>query len=421
MAIIPDSSPLRVHSAALSDTGKHRGNNEDAYIADPALGLFAVADGMGGHAGGEVASQLAIALLKEAAARAPDAAYLQSPSVAHRRALLGWLAQTVEAINEALLERARQDRKLHGMGCTLDVALVRAGGLFLAHVGDSRTYLLRGGVLRQVTEDHTLGQGLLSAGVLSAEDVARHPQRNVLTRALGPFPAVQVDTSFLELAAGDLFLLCSDGLHGEVSDEGIQRLLLGARERAAPPLVQAALDGGGRDNVTVVVLGVAQCPAERPSLIGSQRARDALAQSPLFRRLTEAELLRVQKIAVVQEVAAGAAVVGPDLPADALYVVVDGELSVHREEVSVGVLRCGDPFGSMALVEAPSDVVVRAETPARLLSFPLAEVRELFVTDPVLAAKLARGALERTAERLARVSATLARYRKAAKALAALG
>lgn len=132
--------PLRLHSAALSDVGRRRTNNEDSFVADPALGLYAVADGMGGHAAGEVASQMAIAAIQRAVPRAPDAAFLAEPSVENRRVLLDWLSQIVTAIGTAIHARARDEPQLAGMGCTLDVALVRGRGLCLAHVGDSRAY-----------------------------------------------------------------------------------------------------------------------------------------------------------------------------------------------------------------------------------------------------------------------------------------
>ncbi len=411
--------PLRINSSALSDVGLKRTSNEDALLEDRELGVYAVADGMGGHLGGEVASRMAIEMLREAAPSAPDRAYRQTPSVANRRLLLDWLTRTAESINTALLLHAEQNPKLRGMGCTLDVALIRGGGLFFAHIGDSRIYALRRGVLYQLTEDHSLEQALLAGG-MSAEEVARHPQRKALTRALGPFPTIQVDTSFLELSAGDLFLLCSDGLHGEVPTERIRELLAAGPERAAPQLVQAALASGGRDNVSVVTLSVDACPACPLAVIGSEAARAALLRSPLFEHLTEPELLRVQKIAAALEVAAGETVLAAGELADTLFVIVDGAVTVVRDSHPVATLGSGDPFGTMSLDERPSEVTVVATAATRLLCFALADVRRLFSTDPAIAAKLALGVLERLARRLAVVSAGLARYRQAAQQLVAL-
>ena len=244
----------RLQSAALTDVGRKRENNEDTFTADPVLGLYAVADGMGGHAGGEVASQMAIDLLRRALLEAPDAAFLQFPTVANRRRLLDWLAQTIQKINAAMQARSQEDSALTGMGCTLDVVLIRGAGVFTAHVGDSRIYLLRAGGLYQLTEDHSFGQLLLTTGGLTPEQVAKHPQRNVLTRALGPFPSVQIDTAYFEIDAGDVFLLCSDGLYNEVPDPQLKELLTHGPDKAVPELIQTALDAGGRDNVTAVMI-----------------------------------------------------------------------------------------------------------------------------------------------------------------------
>ena len=408
------TSALRLNSAALSDVGRKRAKNEDSFAADPELGLYAVADGMGGHVGGEVASQLAIETLRRALAKAPDAEFLAQPSVANRRRLLQWLVQTVQAINGAIYGRAQEDPRLRGMGCTLDVALIRGDGVFTAHVGDSRIYVLREGTLYQLTEDHNFAQMLLAEGIISKEEVAKHPQRNMLTRGLGPFPTVQVDSAFFELSAGDVFLLCSDGLYGEVADEKLKPLLSHPPETAARELIQAALDAGGRDNITAVLFQVAQAPQQHQAIIGAETTRRTLARSSLFAAFTESELMRVQKIAVGRVVQPGETVLAQGSAVDELYLVMEGKVRAVRDGQPFGSMGPGDPFGAMALIHEQSlEIEVRAEEVTRLIVFPLSEIKTLLASDTAIAAKLAMAALERVQQRQHSLIDSYARYRRA--------
>ena len=423
-----DSQRLQVRGAALTDVGRKRSNNEDQFLLDVERSCFAVADGMGGHAGGEVASGLAMSELRAALTSAPDQAYLKEPSLSCRRELLDWLAKAIDPINRVIQAQAEQDPRLRGMGCTLDVALVRGDGLFLAHVGDSRVYLLRGGALQQLTEDHTLGQMMLSAGVITAEQLAHNPQRNALTRALGPFPTVQVDTAYVDLADGDVVLLCSDGLYNEVPSEKIAAILTRDRAQAPAALIQAALDGGGRDNITAVVFTAdAPAPAQKSPaaaeeaprrrrntiVLGSAVAHAALAQSPLFAQFTMAELLRVQKIAIGREYAPDALIIEEGKVLSSFFLGVIGHTMATRGGHRIGSTGPGEPFGELSLVPQPALVSVHARTPVVALEFPLAEVQGLFSTEPLISAKLAHAALFRVSKRLRRAVEKLAEYRAA--------
>jgi protein phosphatase len=228
-------------ATGVTDTGRRRRQNEDAFVCEPPL--FAIADGMGGAQAGELASRLAAAAIEEAGAAGGDA---------------DAVAGAVRAANARIFERSLTDPAVAGMGTTATVALVdeHAGTLTLAHVGDSRGYRYREGVLEQLTTDHSLVAELVRTGRLTEAEAAVHPHRSVITRALGTEADVEVDTRTLELAPGDLVLLCSDGLSAMVRDEEIARLL-GESERdpyaAAEALVRAANAAGGEDNVTVVV------------------------------------------------------------------------------------------------------------------------------------------------------------------------
>ena len=228
-----------VHVAVLTDTGRKRRHNEDAFVVEPPL--FAVADGMGGAQAGELASSLAAAALKDS----------QEPGGGGEERV----DELIQQANRRVYERQSQDAAASGMGTTMTVALVEDGRVAIGHVGDSRAYLIREGKLEQLTEDHSLVAELVRSGKLSPEEAEGHPQRSVITRALGTDPDVDVDTFSVETRPGDLFLICSDGLTTMVDDETI--LAEVARNRsdlksAAKALVRAANKGGGEDNITVV-------------------------------------------------------------------------------------------------------------------------------------------------------------------------
>jgi PPM family protein phosphatase len=230
--------------ARASDTGRKRRRNEDSYVVAPPL--FAVADGMGGAQAGEVASRLAAGALEEA-----DAQELSGPER---------LASVIQEANRRVFERASSDPATSGMGTTMTVALVGDDGVTIGHVGDSRAYVVRDGRLEQLTEDHSLVNELLKSGKLSREEADVHPQRSVITRAVGTDPDVDVDAFTVEAGEGDVFLLCSDGLTDMVADSDILDVVEKHRDdldRATKALVSAANRGGGEDNITVIAFSIA--------------------------------------------------------------------------------------------------------------------------------------------------------------------
>jgi PPM family protein phosphatase len=231
------------HVAVITDTGRKRRRNEDAYVCEPPL--FAIADGMGGAQAGEVASRLAAAALKESHAEAGG----------EQR-----IVDLIQEANRRVYDRSNKDPTTSGMGTTITVALVEDGNVSFGHVGDSRAYLIRDGLLEQVTEDHSLVNELLKSGKLSPEEAEAHPQRSVITRALGTDPDVDADTFTIQARSGDVFLLCSDGLTDMVSNDAILDLVEQHRDdmdRALRALVRAANKGGGEDNITVVAFEIA--------------------------------------------------------------------------------------------------------------------------------------------------------------------
>jgi len=226
---------------ALSDPGLTRPQNEDSILVEPPL--YAVADGMGGHRAGEVASRVA---LEELIANAPRSADSKA------------LARAVRAANRAVIESADKTRTRSGMGTTLTAAMVDGTHIAIAHVGDSRAYLLHEGRLTRITDDHSMVADLVRQGALTEEDARFHPQRSVITRALGSDHNMLADLYDVEAAAGDRLLLCTDGLTGMIPDDYIADLLAAEREpeAAAAKLVEAANRAGGYDNITVIVVDI---------------------------------------------------------------------------------------------------------------------------------------------------------------------
>jgi len=234
---------MKLAAASATDQGLVRANNEDAFLIDDERALFAVADGMGGHRGGEVASHTAIEALRAAVASGTQ------------------ISAAIVRANDAVIEKADGDDELTGMGTTL-TAIIAVGGnrLLIGHVGDSRAYLLRNDTLERMTDDHSLVEELVREGRLTPEQAESHPQRAIVTRALGVTDDVEVDELELDARLGDRIVLCSDGLTTMVRERDIERLARAEPDpqNLADALVAAANDAGGEDNTTVVVIDVVE-------------------------------------------------------------------------------------------------------------------------------------------------------------------
>lgn len=243
-----ENLPAGILSAFRTDVGKVRANNQDALIVSEKLRLYGVADGMGGHKGGEVASTSARDdLLRELEGKTPSVAALSG---------------AIEEVNRQIYHQQEHDDALTGMGTTLSVLWMSDNFVYIGHVGDSRVYLLRDGEFKQMTLDHSLVEQLVREGVLTEEEAQNHPMRNIITRAIGTDESVEVDVVVEERRKGDLWLACSDGLHGLVDDRQMRDALRQyAPEKAADVLLKAALDAGGRDNVTLVIVHDGEEPA----------------------------------------------------------------------------------------------------------------------------------------------------------------
>lgn len=252
---------MRLTCAGTSDVGRKRTHNEDAYLLLSEESLYCVADGMGGHASGEVASRIAVEEMAEffrMTGRDEEATwpFKLDPAIGYdeNRLLTG-----VKLANLRIFERAASDQRLKGMGTTIVAASFPKGGrsALVGHVGDSRAYLFRRGALRQLTEDHSLLNDYRKTRALTPEEIEAFPHKNVIVRALGMKEVVEVDLASEQLEDGDVLLLCSDGLSGMVPDARIAELLrsnVGDLKLAAQALVDEANEAGGQDNVTCVLV-----------------------------------------------------------------------------------------------------------------------------------------------------------------------
>jgi PPM family protein phosphatase len=250
---------MKFQHAAISDVGIKRSHNEDSFLANPELGLFVVADGMGGHAGGETASRVAVTTIAQEIAHARErrADAFRSSGDLETTPLADLVRDAMEAACAAVFHAAKANPGLEGMGTT-SVALLLADGKCIAgHVGDSRFYVLRGDAIQQVTEDHSLVQEQVKAGILTAEQ-ARHSRfKNIITRSIGFEEDVLVDVMGLDVERGDRLLLCSDGLSNLVEDDELREVLKASPLDEVPRrLVDLANARGGDDNITVVVVDV---------------------------------------------------------------------------------------------------------------------------------------------------------------------
>lgn len=246
-----------VSAWARSDVGRRREKNEDHYLIDPSLLLFLVADGMGGHAGGETASRMAVDTVHRAVgqARRRDGLLPVEADAAEHAEVLEVMQDAVRQASRRIFEASARKPALHGMGTTLTSALVLGPRIYVAHVGDSRMYRLRDGRFEQLTEDHSLVAEQVRAGFITEEEAQFSRFRNIITRSVGFESQVDADTFSVAVQEGDVFLLCSDGLTGMVDEAVIEQTLKQQRmQRASEHLVDLANRAGGEDNITVVLL-----------------------------------------------------------------------------------------------------------------------------------------------------------------------
>ncbi|MFO0611036.1 MAG: Stp1/IreP family PP2C-type Ser/Thr phosphatase [Polyangiaceae bacterium] len=399
---------------AKTDVGRVRDLNEDNFLIDRRLHFFIVADGMGGHAAGEVASALAVRLIHEEVKKRHDfirdyaAGNVGRDGVREIQAILeGAVLRACSRIHE----EAKADPSKRGMGTTLSALLVIGSHGFISHVGDSRIYLARGGMIQQLTEDHTVYNELVKRGRLTKEQIEKVAQKNAITRAVGVYERVDVDTLMLELVPGDQFLLASDGLHGYINHTAELEPYLDEKdgEVAVSDLIELANKKGGKDNITCILVRIGgddQNDGSRARRLAQKR--DAIANMPLFSRLQDRELLRIMEVAELLSYEPGQDVMREGERGDQLFIVMDGVLHILRGEQVLSEVGPGEHFGEMALIRSmPRSATVRAVEKSELIAIRRADFYAILRKEYEVAVKLLWQFLGVLADRLDQTSRDL--------------
>ncbi|MBI5508154.1 MAG: Stp1/IreP family PP2C-type Ser/Thr phosphatase [Deltaproteobacteria bacterium] len=385
---------MDVTVATRTDVGRVRTNNEDSFFADADLGLFVVCDGMGGHSAGEVASRAAMEAIRDEIKNAGKARekFITSGKSADLKALRKTLETAIHTACREVFKLASKNPELAGMGTTCTVVLMAGHQKgILGHVGDSRLFVMRGGQVHQLSEDHTYVNELVKRGALTREQAKNHPQGNVLSRALGVQPTVPVDTMIFDMDPGDTYLLCSDGLYNYFPDASELQVGLTAPkiDDGINALVDRALERGGHDNVTGVVFRIGGATPLASDATAAEQRIAILKRIPFFAHLNYNELVKVVGLTQMARVAAANRFITEGEPGDELYVVLAGEVEIIKGDAVIVSLKAGAHIGEMALIDnAPRSATVRAKTDVNLLVMRREEFFGLIRSEPAIATKL---------------------------------
>lgn len=395
---------MRVDSWALTDVGRARKHNEDGWLIDDQLGLYAVADGMGGHAAGEVASAYGLRCVQEQLVKKKPLLddFTANPTPEKRARILREVELAINVASSNIYHMAQRDKKRHGMGTTLSMVLLVGNKAFMAHVGDSRIYLARANQIHQLSEDHSYLWEQIKKGAITVEEAKRSPFSNVITRAVGITETVQVDTLVFDILPGDTYLACSDGMHGYIESEAELAQILFAEDGEEVPrrLIGLANARGGKDNITTVVLRVPG-DADDPSAVDVIEKIDVLRRIPLFRHLNYKELVKVLNQTQQKTCTSGEVVIEEGSEGEEFYIILSGEVEVTKGGRPLTVLGPGVHFGEMALVDrSPRSASVRARGDTRLMSLSRKSFFGLVRTEPVLSSKLLWSFVQGLSQRL---------------------
>jgi len=408
---------------AATDVGKQRDHNEDNFLVDKKVNLFVVADGMGGHAAGEVASQIAVHELRNAVTLNADIIeQFQSgdPSV-QPQDILTLMEHAVQSACSAIYRRAQSETEKRGMGTTCSALLLIGERGFIAHVGDSRIYLLRQGHVVQLTEDHSLLNELIKRGKVTRETIDSSPYKdykNAVTRAVGVYESVQVDTFDFDVLPGDCFLLCTDGLHAYLRDAEMPRLLDGDVQDVTRRLVTLANEGGGHDNITNVIVRIEQPPVPTDRTAEYTRKIDVLRKMPFFRDLDMKEIIRVLNMTEVRGYAPGDLIIAEGKPGEEMFIILTGKVKLHKGDAFITHFAPGAFFGELALIDSqPRSASVTAEEASRALVLRRTDFMRLVKTEGALSSRLLWNVLQVVTERLRKTTVDLAGARMEAEAV----
>jgi serine/threonine protein phosphatase PrpC len=381
---------VKIHAFGASDLGRERTLNEDAYACDPARGVFIVCDGMGGHAAGEVASKHTVRGVHKAVTDAAALVDAVRSGAATAESLVPILRTAVEQACAEIHDEGVRDKAKRGMGTTCTALLLAGNQGVIAHVGDSRMMILRGGVLTQLTQDHTYVAEAIRTGLLKPEDAEKSPFGNVVTRAVGPQRNVMVDTLVFDVVDGDTMLLCSDGLHQYTPNPvELAKMLEGENtELVVKQLITLANERGGSDNISAIIVRVPTvAPAEQKDS-NAVTDIDTLRHIDLVREMSMSEVVRLSQAFRKIRIEPGEFVLREGESSDMFYVLLEGRVEITRNNQRVNILPKGSHFGEMAILSLrPRSASVRTLEACRLLVAQREELYQFLQAEPMLAAK----------------------------------
>lgn len=360
---------MKLRAAAISDRGLKREGNEDQYLIDESKGLYIVCDGMGGHSAGEVAAERAIDFAAGHVSKSVEALSSAASKPDGFFRVMRVAEEAVQVANLGVHQLAESSTELSGMGTTMTMLIIVEGKAVIAHVGDSRLYLKRGGEIHQLTVDHTLANDMLLAGALSKEEAAKSRFQHVLTRSIGSREFVEVDTLLFDLLPGDRFLLCSDGLSNYFKEPAVVASFLERPEIISRPesLIDFAKEAGGDDNITAVVVEAVP-DAESEFVPDADQKVRALKDSFLGRKLSIRRLLHLLTVTSVIHCSAGKELVTIGKKCPGMFLVLEGTLNVQDDDIVGGSLEPGDCFGHETLIApAKSPASIVAQGPAKVM------------------------------------------------------
>jgi PPM family protein phosphatase len=403
----PTSPPPRsnaeppLHFSAQTNVGKQRDHNEDNYLVDRKLRLYVVCDGMGGHAAGEVASAVAVRTLSEEIRKSQDLIddYVKGSTGGSRvskRDITNMLGFAVNCASRKIHAEASSDEKKRGMGTTLVAALFLGHQAFIIHVGDSRIYMLRNGALEQLTEDHNVYNEFIKKKKIDLGSAAKLAPKNAITRAVGVYEHCEPETLVIDVAPGDRFLLCTDGLSGYfeapdgTKEELAEKLQKSDADLVVVDLVDTANGRGGKDNITAVLVTLGALEADDEQRLSQlETQKSVLAGTPLFSALNARELRQVLQVTEVEQYIDRQVIVREGEQGEQLYIVLSGQVEVLRSGAPVARLEAGEHFGEMSLIRnQPRSASARAMGPTQLMVIHRKDFFEILRTEHRLAVKL---------------------------------
>jgi serine/threonine protein phosphatase PrpC len=385
---------MEIIAQAATDIGRKKRSNEDSFLIDRKLNLYIVADGMGGHAAGEVASAQAIESTRQVIEDHLLNANQWPDDAPHREKIKKILGESVLKASKDIYQISSKELAKRGMGTTLSLLFLTDQRGFIAHVGDSRIYLIRNQEVFQLTEDHSLIRDLIKHKKITPEEAENSPYRNALTRAVGIYEHVEVDILDFEISKDDTFLLCSDGLTNYLKDANeIYEVLSAQNDFSKLPteFINLANNRGGKDNITSLVVKISQTASDQPSSEIEDVAfrLNILRKMPIFQHLEYVELMEVLNVSVQKKFEHGELIFKEGEMGDQMFVILDGQVSILKGEQEISILSRGGHFGEMALMDRNvRSASAQALGVTRLISVQRKPLFELMQKNKEIAVKL---------------------------------